>query len=258
MLTSRPGLVSVTFRSLSPEQIIKLTVEAGLAGIEWGGDIHVPHGEVEKAIEVRRLTTDAGLRVASYGSYYRVGEDDPASFAAVLRTAEALAAPVIRIWAGRRSSATAGEEYRQQVIKNTRMACDEAAKSGIGVAFEYHQNTLADNIEAALGLYNDIGHENLKMYWQPQSHEIIEERVAGLKSFLPILANVHVTTLSPRQRLEDAGEWQRYLELLSSGPDRECWVMIEFVKDDNPDQFLADALVLRKWLIEQALNTGLA
>ncbi|HHW09040.1 MAG TPA: TIM barrel protein [Firmicutes bacterium] len=248
MLKTQPGLVSITFRPLSPEQIIELVAQAGLAGIEWGGDVHVPHGNVERAEEVRRRTIAAGLRVASYGSYWRAGENNPVTFADVVRTAETLEAPVIRIWAGKRSSAAADEEYRQKVINDTRLACDEAAKSGIGVAFEYHQNTLADNTTAALRLFNDIGHENLKMYWQPQQHESFADRVAGLKAFLPILANVHVTTFSPRQRLEEALEWQTYLELLSSGPDRECWTMIEFVKDDTPAQFLEDAAVLLKWL----------
>ena len=39
-----PGLVSVTFRKLSPEEIVQLVVSSGLKGIEWGGDIHLPHG----------------------------------------------------------------------------------------------------------------------------------------------------------------------------------------------------------------------
>jgi hypothetical protein len=45
----RTGLVSVTFRQLSAEEIIKLVVCAGLEGIEWGGDIHVPHGDLKRS-----------------------------------------------------------------------------------------------------------------------------------------------------------------------------------------------------------------
>ena len=75
VLTS--GLVSITFRQLTPEQIVDLVAETGLAAIEWGGDVHVPHGEVAPARDVRRRTEEAGLIVASYGSYLRVGHDDP-------------------------------------------------------------------------------------------------------------------------------------------------------------------------------------
>ena len=41
------GLVSITFRKLTVEKIIELVKEAGLQGIEWGGDVHVPHDNTE-------------------------------------------------------------------------------------------------------------------------------------------------------------------------------------------------------------------
>ncbi len=41
----RAGLVSVTFRQLSPEEIVRVAREAGLTVIEWGGDVHVPPGD---------------------------------------------------------------------------------------------------------------------------------------------------------------------------------------------------------------------
>ena len=76
-----PGLVSITFRPLSPQELIKLVAEAGLKAIEWGGDIHVPHGDVSRAQEVGRQTTEAGLSVAAYGSYYRLGVSEAAGLA---------------------------------------------------------------------------------------------------------------------------------------------------------------------------------
>ncbi len=38
------GLCSITFRDLSVEQVIALSVRAELDGIEWGGDYHVHQG----------------------------------------------------------------------------------------------------------------------------------------------------------------------------------------------------------------------
>jgi len=94
------GLVSVTFRKLTPEHIVDLVAEAGLTGIEWGGDIHVPHGDLTAASRVRSFTEQAGLRTSAYGSYYRVGQNEPDenSFDRVLETAQALDAPTIRVW----------------------------------------------------------------------------------------------------------------------------------------------------------------
>src|SRR4051812_33893599 len=114
-MTFTAGLVSVTFRQLSPPQIVDLAHKAQLQTIEWGADIHVPAGDLVRAREVRGMTVDAGLSITSYGSYFRAGEDDPADFSPVLESAQALGALSIRIWAGRRGSANAVAEYRQQL-----------------------------------------------------------------------------------------------------------------------------------------------
>src|SRR4051812_19353813 len=95
------GLASVTFRALSPDEIIRLARTAGLQGIEWGGDVHVPPGDLRRARDVHRKTLQAGMHVTSYGSYYTSGsasQPDNVLFEAVLETALALHAPVIRVW----------------------------------------------------------------------------------------------------------------------------------------------------------------
>ena len=58
-----PGLVSISFRSLSPEEIIRIAKAAGLSAIEWGGDVHVPFGEIETARRVGEITRAAGLSI---------------------------------------------------------------------------------------------------------------------------------------------------------------------------------------------------
>ena len=44
----KKGLVSVSFRSLEIDEIIKLTKEAGLDTIEWGSDVHAPCDDFQK------------------------------------------------------------------------------------------------------------------------------------------------------------------------------------------------------------------
>ena len=61
------GLTSVTFRELSAAEVLCLAKEAGLAGLEWGGDIHLPPECPELAEELARRTAQAGLRSLSYG-----------------------------------------------------------------------------------------------------------------------------------------------------------------------------------------------
>ena len=91
----KTGLTSITFRQLDRGEIIDLVAKAGLDGIEWGGDIHVPHGDLDAAVSAARCTRDAGLEVSSYGSYYRTGvsEQEGLSFESVLETAKAMCLP---------------------------------------------------------------------------------------------------------------------------------------------------------------------
>ncbi|MEZ5208343.1 MAG: hypothetical protein R2690_15535 [Acidimicrobiales bacterium] len=70
-----PGLCSVTFRALAVPAVVDLAAEAGLEAIEWGGDVHVPPGDVRRAAAAAQATLATGLRVGSYGSYLFAGAD---------------------------------------------------------------------------------------------------------------------------------------------------------------------------------------
>ena len=96
----KAAMTSVTFRLLSIDEVIKVVKESGLYGIEWGGDVHVPAGEYERAKIVGEKTRSAGLEVTSYGSYYCIGkyEDYLTEFKKVVKTALNLGTNVIRIW----------------------------------------------------------------------------------------------------------------------------------------------------------------
>src|SRR3954470_14190851 len=108
----RPGLCSVTLRRLGVEDVVRVAAEAGLEAIEWGGDVHVPPGDDAAADAARAAGEAAGVAVASYGSYFRAGDDPLEAFAAVRDTAERLGAPRIRIWAGSAGSAGAAGARR--------------------------------------------------------------------------------------------------------------------------------------------------
>ena len=72
----KTGMVSVTFRQFDVDEVIRRTKEAGLMAIEWGGDVHVPHGDLDKARYTADKMRENGLEIASYGSYYRALEDE--------------------------------------------------------------------------------------------------------------------------------------------------------------------------------------
>ena len=246
------GLVSVSFRKLPPRAIVDVARACGLIALEWGGDVHVPPGDLARAQDVGAMTRDAGLRVIAYGSYVRLGEADADSFPAVVDTAEALGAPAIRVWAGTRASADADEPYRRRVIAQARQLADLAAQKNVAVCYEYHADTLTDTDASALALIRATGdHPAVKTLWQPPHERPVEENVASLRGVLPWLHHVHVfhwPRRGERAPLADgAAPWRAYLDLLRhEKPD--CPLLLEFVRGDDPVQLAADAATLRQWI----------
>ena len=51
MSTYQCGLVSVSFRPNSPEEILIAMQKAGLTCIEWGSDVHCPPEKAEEIVE---------------------------------------------------------------------------------------------------------------------------------------------------------------------------------------------------------------
>jgi len=250
----RSGMASVTFRDLAPPEIVDVARRAGLQAIEWGGDVHVPHGDLERAREVGALTRDAGLEVASYGSYYRVGcrgGDDP-SFDEVLETALALDAPAIRVWAGERGTADAGPHWWTTVVNDTRHIAGLASGAGLPIAFEFHGHTLTDSAESAERLMQQVDHPNVSCYWQLDRLLSPAARLEGLRRIAPWLANLHVFYYRGGQQAalaEGADEWRQYLaHAAAQGGDR--YALLEFVEDGRPENLERDAATLIDLLAE--------
>ncbi len=247
------GLVSITFRQLSPEAIVALVREAGLRGIEWGGDVHVPHGDLGQARRVGEMTREAGLEVAAYGSYFRVShsEENGLPFSQVLDSALELGAPVIRVWAGTAGSATVGDEARWRTVADLRRITEMAAKAGVRVATEFHGGTLTDTNESANQLLLEVDHANLFTYWQPLMGMDDEMCLEALDQLSPRLSHLHVYHWrSPQERCplsEGESRWAKFLTAAEQASG-DRYAMLEFVKDDAPEGFLRDAKTLRSWL----------
>ncbi|OGV39487.1 MAG: hypothetical protein A2020_03075 [Lentisphaerae bacterium GWF2_45_14] len=250
----QPGLVSITFRQLSCDEIITLVKQAGLRAIEWGGDIHVQHGDTARASEVGDKTREAGLEIAAYGSYYRLGKsaNEGLGFQKVLDSASALGSPVIRIWAGFKGSAESSADERKALSIEAREIAEAAGERKIKIAMEFHGGSLTDTTESALKFLEECASENIQTYWQPPLNLNHPECVKSLWAVLPHLSNLHVFswgtkpdgTYSRLPFADHSKEWTEYLSIASRLPS-DRYAMIEFVKDDSPAQFLADAAALK-------------
>jgi 3-dehydroshikimate dehydratase len=255
-----PGLVSVTFRKLSPDQVVQLAAEAGLKSIEWGGDIHVPHGDLAKAAHARKLCEDAGLTISAYGSYYRAwaSETNGVSFSAILDTAEALGTKSIRVWAGNLGSGAAPSNLKYAVANDLKRICQLAAERSCSISLEFHGGTLTDTAPAATALIDAVAAPNLTSYWQPPVGLPAEQCLDGLRMVLPHLQNLHVFHWWPDQHYrlplaDGADAWRQYLHLATRPgkprpqelrPQEPRHASLEFVRADNPEQFRQDAKIL--------------
>ncbi len=256
------GLCSITFRDLSPKQIVEAVAKAGLAGIEWGGDVHCPHGDVAVARDVGAMTRDAGLAVSSYGSYYRAGADidgpELPVFDAVLQSALALEAPLIRIWAGHIGSAEADEAYWSVVADDARRIAATAEAFGTGIAFEYHAGSLTDTLPSTLRLLALVDHDNVSTYWQPPFGSTRQPNLTAIEALAGKLSNLHVFHWLPtpadkidrRPLAEGDEDWLNYLAEVAAIPGGR-WALLEFVANGELEAFYADAAALKTWLARQ-------
>lgn len=244
----RPGLCSVTFRQLAPAQVVELSAAAGLEAIEWGGDVHVPPGDPERAVEVARATTDAGLAVCSYGSYFRSGADE--QITPILDSAAALGADRVRIWAGRVDSKDATPEEYAQIAARLRDAVAEAAERGIVLALEFHRRTLADTPAATLRLLADA--PGLTTYWQPTVDAPDAVALTEYDALAAHTSAVHVFSWWPfdrRLRLDERESlWHPLFAAAAAQPAPPRDALIEFVPDDDPALLAPEAATLRRWL----------
>jgi sugar phosphate isomerase/epimerase len=172
----------------------------------------------------------------------------PEAFADVLASATELGAPVVRVWAGTVGSAQADEVTWASVVDDTRRIADMAQTGGLVVAYEYHPNTLTDTNEAAVRLLAAVDHPGVRSYWQMRDGASFDEHLASLGSVLPWLTHVHVQASQGGQRTPLFALEQAWVQILaavaSTGHDHTA--LIEFVRGDSPEQFLADAATLKR------------
>ncbi len=241
----RPGLVSATFKKRSIDEVISLARENGLKGIEWSENHHLEKGNVGQASLVRAKMLDAGLEIASYGSYYRLGCH--MDFRPSVRSAKALGAPFIRIWAGVKGSLLVGKDEFFNIVREAKDAARLAMDNGMVVALEWHKNTLTDRGESGKRLLDEVASPAFMTFWQPTPALSVQRRCKDLELVANYVTNIHVYYWdeSGRRPLSEGKEdWSRYMQHIKG----DHWALLEFVKGDTAEQFALDAKSLLSWL----------
>lgn len=261
MSTILPGLCSVTFRDLPPADIISIAAETGIAGIEWGADIHVPVGDLERAGDVAARSADAGVACASYGTYLgaRGPIDDRSTVAAACETAAALGTTNLRVWAPLGDDPNVDDGRRATITDGLRLAADVAADHAMTIGLEFHARTLTETADSARRLMAEIGTPNAFGYWQPNLWTTTPHDTAGhveeLRSVRPTLSHLHTFWwLAGGERLPLAAGahlWPTIIaeaEATTNGWSGPRYAFLEFVVGDDPAALRRDAATLLGWL----------
>lgn len=185
------GFTSTTLRQIKDiSEIVEIAKRTGAECIEWGGDIHVT--DVETAKKAKELCDKSGIRICSYGSYYRVGSCDKAEWKKICEIANAMKAETVRVWLGKDDSEKTDDETYARLVADAKSMCETAVEYGIKVCPECHGNTYNNNTDAFLKIREDVGYENFTTYFQ-SLYRRREYDLDRIERTLPYIGCVHVS-----------------------------------------------------------------
>ena len=244
------GLVSISFRKYTVDQILSACREANLSLVEWGSDIHVPAGDAATANLTAKKTADAGLSCITYGSYFRIGHTPLSEFDAYLDSACRLGAKNIRLWCGTVGSAQATPDVREKIVNEGRAAAEMAAKCGLNITLECHSGTLTDDCDSAMRYIKEVDHPAMRLYWQPCQFHTEDYNINAAKAYAPYTECLHVFhwDASHRYPLANGTDiWAKYLAPFRA-QNRPIGLLLEFMHDDRLETLAQTAATLQSWL----------
>ncbi len=239
------GVCSISFRSHSVAEIIKAAAAAGLDGVEWGSDVHVKPGDVQFARQVRRQMEDAGLRTFSYGTYFGIEELSLAHFQDYLDTARALGTDILRIWPPNGTRQEIPDENYCRFVGFARQTAALAREQGMTLCLERHPDLLTEHAADALQFLQDVGMDNLQMYWQPVQFADSQTNLESARQLAPFVRRVHVFHWQGSSRYplaEGIAQWRQYAQALGA---ENLVYLLEFMPDDDIHSLPAQAQALR-------------
>lgn len=240
----RLGLVSVSFRQHSPEEILEAMREAGLSCIEWGSDVHAPCRDLARLDHIAALQEQYGIVCSSYGTYFRLGETPIEELEYYVLAAKRLGTDVLRLWCGTQSGAGMPKTEKEQLFAQCRRAAALASECNVTLCMECHQKTFTERCEDAVELMEAIDSPYFRMYWQPFQWLEPRENQRIARKIAPFAEHLHVFHWKGQERFplaEAADTWRGYLTAFSTPRT----LLLEFMPDDRLETLSSEAEALK-------------
>ena len=244
-MNNKLGLVSISFRKNTVEEIFEAVKGAGLTCIEWGSDVHAPYNDTQKLQKIAEMQKEYGVTCSSYGTYFTLGVDTIEELENYVNAAKILGTNILRLWCGNKSSKEYTKEEKTEFFETCKKAAKIGEKHGVKFCMECHNFTFTDTKETALELMKEVNSPHFRMYWQPNQYTNTEENFAYAKLLKDYTEHLHVFNWDGDDRfpLADGIDlWKKYLEIL--GDDK--YLLLEFMFDDKIETLPIEADALRK------------
>ncbi len=240
MNSFKTGVASVTFRNKTVSEVVEIAKKAGVDYIEWGGDVHVK--TLEDAIEAKRICDENGIKICSYGSYYRVGSCDEKKWEEICLVASRMGASSVRVWLGNKNSEDTSPDEYALLFEDLKNMCSVAGKYNLLVCPECHDNTFNNNTDAFLKIRSELNADNFKTYFQSRYFRFGYD-VDRIERTFDYIENVHVSyrDLVKEQRFRKKDK--HYLDKLLHNFVKMNFggvVLIEFTKGSKEKCFIKD------------------
>jgi len=241
----RTGLVSVSFRKHTPEEILRAMKAAGLSCIEWGSDVHAPADNLENLKYLVALGEKYGITCCSYGSYFHAGQHSEEEIYPYIRAARILGTNIIRIWCGSKNS----EEYtaleKEALFASCKKLAQIAEQENVVLCMECHNWTYTNRLAGALELMKTVNSAHFQMYWQPNQWRSLEENLEYAEKMAAHTHVIHAFNWEEDKKFPLCGAvavWKDYLKKFDAS---QC-ILLEFMPDDKIESLGVEAEALQK------------
>ncbi|MBQ7317188.1 MAG: sugar phosphate isomerase/epimerase [Clostridia bacterium] len=238
------GLVSISFRKHSPEEILKATRNAGLSCIEWGSDVHAPCKDLPRIREIADLQKKYGITCSSYGTYFNPEIHPLADLTDYITAAKILGTDILRIWGGTKKGADMTEEERLSFTDTCQKAAAIAEAHNVTLCLECHMRSITETPDDAISLMKAVNSPYFRMYWQPFQWLNTEGSMAVARAVSPYVEHIHVFNWKGSDKLplhEGTEAWKSYLSAFTTPRT----LLLEFMPDDRIETLPVEADALR-------------